>query len=133
MKELPEYRAWYRGQMYTVCYIHLEKGNIGLYRGDTETAVWSINDIDLMQYTGHKGRNSKKIYEGDLVKVNGYDGIFQVIWGEFHDCCVNGETWVLSPTLYEPTIWYHTQYTGDDDEWLEVVGNIYENPELKPV
>jgi uncharacterized phage protein (TIGR01671 family) len=83
----------------------------------------------LMQYTGLKDKNGKEIYEGDIVKAQYNDGdkniefIDEVVWGYFDDCCVEGETWITKTDRWQKCIYYWK------DE-LEVIGNVYENPEL---
>ena len=75
------------------------------------------DDVDFMQYTGLKDKNGKEIYEEDIVKI-GNDGIAQV---SFIDGC-----W---QTYEEDRIELCASLYG----WispLEVIGNIYENPEL---
>lgn len=79
------------------------------------------NDIETMQFTGLKDKNKKEIYEGDIViwHVNNLNsiGIVEYIdnygghdlkhtYDEYHVCCD----------------WLRGEY--------EVIGNIYENPEL---
>lgn len=75
----------------------------------------------LMQFTGLHDRNGKEIYEGDVVRVAPaqglYTGLMEVFWNE--DGC-----W--EPFVYpnDPTCGYK------DHRGAEVIGNIYENPEL---
>ena len=73
-----------------------------------------IKDFELMQYVGCKDKNNKEIYEGDIVKTKEYIG--QIIYSKgmfFIDA--KGD-------FYLPI--YNVS------EFMEVIGNIYENPEL---
>lgn len=79
----------------------------------------------LMQYTGLEDKNGVEIYEGDIYAVDN-EGKYQVMFvggafvgGKDRDSCV-------------PLAW-----EGEDFDWpwsnaqtIEVIGNIYENPEL---
>lgn len=75
------------------------------------------SDYKVMQYTGLKDKNDKEIYEGDLLKITDTFHTYPmpVIWSE--DC------WTME---VEGTY-------GTLSEWNEageIIGNIYENPEL---
>ncbi len=61
----------------------------------------------LMQYTGLKDKNGKEIYEGDIVKAVFNSSIHRVEWRN------DQSQWSI----------------GGFGQW-EVIGNIYENPEL---
>lgn len=76
-----------------------------------------FSEIELMQYTGLRDKNGKEIYEGDVVK------------GLYRD-----ETGVVG---YEFSSFHVTDQDGDnllfDKQMLteiEIIGNIYDNPEL---
>ncbi len=67
----------------------------------------------LMQYTGLKDKNGKEIYEGDIIVylVIKYKSVVEWEHGGFGFIGADGEP----------------MYTEED---FEVIGNIYENPEL---
>lgn len=72
------------------------------------------NEAILMQFTGLKDKNGKEIWEGDIIngKFIGDDkGIFRI---------------EICPDINAGYHWY-----GElEDMDFEVIGNIYENPEL---
>ena len=76
---------------------------------------------NLMQFTGLKDKNGKEIYEGDIVD-SWLDGEHKYPWqvgfenGSFIRSCLTGY----------PEIRQLANGRGD----FEVIGNIYENPEL---
>lgn len=79
------------------------------------------------QSTGLKDKNSKEIYEGDIVEQLMYvfEGkehitIWVVRWNK-EDCCF--ELHYLSGSIFSDSMMA-------DNEDYEVVGNIHENPEL---
>ncbi|HEX9059121.1 MAG TPA: YopX family protein [Clostridia bacterium] len=73
-----------------------------------------LEDMKIMQYIGLKDKNDKEIYEGDLLKNENGDilEVDDAILGEF---------------IY---IYYHEMGENYIKENCEVIGNIYENPEL---
>ena len=80
------------------------------------------NDMDIMQFTGLLDKNGIEIYEGDIVENDFGNGSY-----------VSGK---ISGTV----IWNNKEAKFDIDrglldeclfnENIEVIGNIYENPEL---
>lgn len=80
-----------------------------------------FNNIELMQYTGLKDMREKEIYEGDIVKLRANHGIgvikYSDEWGAF----------VVEYIKPRPLVVLGMNYYKED---IEVIGNIYENPEL---
>lgn len=93
------------------------------------SAVYSFEDIELMQYIGLKDKNGKEIYEGDIVrkKCNYLNTgetkirLYKVVWKE--EWCA----WALKKLGNCTQSCY--MYKNELD-FCEIVGNIYENPEL---
>ena len=81
-------------------------------------------DAEIMQYTGLKDKNSKEIYEGDIL------GYKTLAHNRTWNCIVSFED---GSFIYrEPSPWdkYSIILRGDEMSSAEVIGNIYENPEL---
>ncbi|WP_335996845.1 YopX family protein [Fusobacterium polymorphum] len=80
-----------------------------------------FKDIELMQYTGLKDKNNKEVYEGDIVKLRANHGIgvikYYDEWGAF----------VVEYIKPRPLTVLGMNYYKED---IEILGNIYENPEL---
>ena len=75
----------------------------------------------LMQFTGLHDKNGKEIYEGDIVRDQRPCGeiyISQVLWDE------TAAMYIISDP--DETLTFADIHPA----WLEVIGNIHENPEL---
>ena len=108
------------GYIFTGCEVVELKG---FQYGDSDE-----NNYILMQYTGLKDRQGKEIYEGDVVRhlipyedsVGFSAEIIIIKWQteRFHDIEFNVPLGLGFNIEWE------------DDELVEVIGNVYENPEL---
>ncbi|MFN6684593.1 YopX family protein [Enterococcus gallinarum] len=135
---VPKFRAWDKENdrmIYPstegVCFELDDDGiNILDVSGDyPEDHTFPAIDSVLMQSTGLKDKNGVEIFEGDLVKVsvdNGFDYLFEELSivkpSKFH----SGLVCSLKSHEAEYRI-IHAEILGYE---YEVVGNIYENPEL---
>ncbi|MFJ7700022.1 YopX family protein [Lysinibacillus fusiformis] len=88
------------------------------------------NKITYMQYTGLKDKNSKEIFEGDIVEYNDFNSLRT--GGHAEDKIIVGKVaFSCGMWMVEAKNCGHDLYEGlVNDEELEIIGNIYENPEL---
>ena len=138
MREI-KYRAWdnvanemyYTGEEELIVFIFGSNGIVAdeIILDDSEQGyhVEKLEHLQYMQYTGLKDTNSKEIYEGDILKTaSGRDKgdiITVVEWTEFSW----KEKLISSPVHQFYEYFDFSDETGND---CEVIGNIYENPEL---
>ena len=94
---------------------YTDDGN--LFKDDYKIA--EFKDIELLQFTGAKGKAGQEVYEADVIKFNdGIDDIYGLISYDDEDAvyCVS----------YENVTEHLSNMAGD----FEIVGNIFENPDL---
>ena len=97
-----------------------DKGNISSirYAGETKYAhhyfEFDPNDVILMQYTGYKDMKGREVYEGDIVRY--YDDIYEVKW--------------MWAGFYIHSLQNGFDELATNENFVEVIGNIYENPDL---
>ena len=114
MREI-KFRAWDKESRTVYWWSIPEKPD-----GHITTHAYLQGDVVIMQYTGLKDKNGVEIYEGDIVRHDGY----------FEGKRVAKISTVM-PDKWMPVSWY--PWIGLDEDCsltLEVIGNIYENPEL---
>lgn len=74
-----------------------------------------LEDGEAMQYTGLKDNNGKEIYHHDIIRIISTGKIKEIIWNK---CCFGVH---INERLFAPIYWH---------EDIEVIGNIYEHPDL---
>lgn len=132
----PRYKAWdkHEQKMFTNDELIIWNGNV--YANDSKKLTcnnlkgWSIDDEYLMQSTDMVDRNGKEIFEGDIVRTTRFLGRADEIGGFYEYekdylgvVKVLEGSWVIDTGSDAVNLW------SEIDE-NEVLGNIYENPEL---
>lgn len=84
---------------------------------------FDMDEFPLMQYTGLKDKNGKEIYEGDIVRADDCNPEYEQI--EF----IEGGFCLTNPLIKGYPMDINSFYPSVGC-MLEVVGNIYENPEF---
>lgn len=82
--------------------------------------VWHIDPETVGQYTGLTDKNGTKIFEGDIVKYG--DTVHNVVFEQRNGTAYFG---LVYSTLETLSFGYY-----QDLKQIEVIGNIYDNPEL---
>ena len=135
---IPKFRAWNGYRKIMADYVSaIQNGDTQgtpssvnvIVNGKNET--WDIkNDhVELLQSTGLKDKNGKNIYEGDVVRVSDVDGdvgyVDVVIWGGKD----NYPAFDLQNHAVEYDANALSSIVNVGFEIIEVIGNIYINPE----
>lgn len=125
----PRFRAWHKmwKEMGKVKRIRFDDdGNVTtvLFKGETLGTDLKIDEIELMQSTGLKDKKGQEVFVGDIIKCT--RGCHHEVYleKEYGGTYVGGMPAIYLKNLREGYAW-----TGDE----EIIGNIYENPELLEV
>lgn len=128
---IPKFRAWlniekkFGGQEMCEVKGWDEEGLVMLY----DAGDFNWDEVDIMQSTGLKDINGVEIYDRDIVKVTDDYGDTNFSDGGVGTIC----------GLTDLYMWYidgqvhNGLYDIDQCYYIEVIGNIYKNPELLEV
>ncbi len=112
-----KYRAWQNKMMHTVSELSWMQGGLKFYGPGAGEGIieanskfdWEVDTI-LMQFTSLKDKNETEIYEGDIIYHTTLNTYYIVEWiDKTHEFRLHNKS---------------------QQEYLEVIGNVHENPEL---
>lgn len=87
---------------------------------------YTDDEFKLMQFTGLKDKNGKEVFEGDIIK-DSEDFIAQVVYDkEYAGFGLNYQPFDLTDGLSVTFEELKNEYQNT----FEIIGNIYEDPEL---
>lgn len=118
---IPKFRAWdvHNMEMFTNDQLIIWNGNV--YANDPgkisvdKMRGWSIDEKYLMQSTGLFDINGVEIFEGDVLRGDDGEIFFNTVYFDEKKA-----KWMRDTDI---ELW-------ENVELLEIIGNIYENPEL---
>lgn len=130
----PRYRAWiktekrmffsddilaidYENKEIVTQQVYFENG----LPDDRDIYCYDFDEIELMQSTGLKDKNGKEVFIGDIVKCT--RGCLHEVYleKEYGGTFIGG-----MPSIYLKGLLSGYAWTEDE----EIIGNVYENPEL---
>lgn len=124
-----KFRAWWTGlkKMMTDFRISAD-GRIFSAAGNE---LFIPSDVIVMQSTGIRDKHGRELFEGDVITAwsQGYQHKGEVRWR----AAENGggcPCYIIYPAFADGHFWHLNG--GKDQSDVEIIGNIYENPDLVP-
>lgn len=103
---------WYFGDL-----VQFKSGLVYIQSKEENASNYVIPET-VGQFTGLTDKNGKKLFEGDIVRVDKDGDILEIMYCERGYFCANNNAW-----------WEFIDELGA----FEVIGNIHDNPELLEV
>ena len=122
---IPKYRMWNRitSKLHRVDGLYFDNKEVQYIDEVGILRFIKFENTILMQSTGLRDKNGKEIFDGDILFGHAGEDFWEVV--EFDEA--DGK-WVRKDLCY-----YSKLDLSENNELMEIVGNIYENPEFLEV
>lgn len=122
---IPKYRMWNRitSKLHRVDGLYFDNKEVQYIDEVGILRFIKFENTILMQSTGLRDKNGKEIFDGDILFGHAGEDFWEVV--EFDEA--DGK-WVRKDLCY-----YSKLDLSENNEFMEIVGNIYENPEFLEV
>ena len=123
---IPNFRAWNKlaSRMYIVNGLHFDRGMVQYANNDNAIRFIKLENIILMQSTGLHDKNGKEVFVGDIIKCTRGCPHEVYLEKEYGGTYIGGMPAIYLKGIREGYAWIGAE---------EIIGNIYENPELLEV
>lgn len=121
----PKFRAWNKtweemGEVRRIRFYDNGSVSTVLVKCNGQAKNLTKDEVIIMQSTGLRDKNGKEIFEKDILFGHAGEDFWEIV--EFD---IEEGKWIRKD------IWYNSKLDlSDYNESMEIVGNIYENPEL---
>jgi uncharacterized phage protein (TIGR01671 family) len=119
---------------YVVSVLERSRATIFVPKSATEsewaTLPYAVDPDTIGQYTGLTDKNGKKIFEGDVVRVNDDYDTYGQMAGEIREVYFVAGCYRLKPKYDSNIARGDRGYLVEDSDDFEVIGNMTDNPEL---
>lgn len=126
-----KFRAWDGKKMWQYAVPLLSKAHNGGTINVSDNEDGSFNQFingELTQFTGLHDKNGKEVYEGDIVSIMDCEpSLYKICYWE------QVFKWGVKYLGEDLTNWQEENLEEFDSYCVEVVGNVFENPELLEV
>lgn len=130
---IPKYRAWdsTKKEMFKDTFAITESGQVVVVEQEFVTSIPDYVFVDhlvIMQSTGLHDKNGKEVFEGDILGIDTDEEIVNVniFWDSKHALFMFESKKYNEEELL-------AELVEDNTYPFEIIGNIYENPELLEV
>jgi uncharacterized phage protein (TIGR01671 family) len=125
----PKFRAWDKTSKKWADDVEVYgDGTFNAFSGYERRVLCDLNNTVLIQYTGLKDKNGKEVCVGDIIKYHDSFNMWITTY-VYHNGIAFAIKTPENPIFLEEFTSDYT-YKGEPVPEIEIIGNIYETPEL---